>query len=105
MSAAGIAARVQGMRRYVALLLTADGEALLVRVCDGETVLTRTPFAWRYGSTHSFSLRVNGARLQASIDGQPIFDVEDTGSPLDGGGVALVCEEGRISCEAVSVRG
>jgi hypothetical protein len=76
-----------------------------VRVCDGETVLARTPFAWRYGSTHSFSLSVNGARLQASIDGQPLFDVEDAGSPLDGGGVALVCEEGRIGCEAVSVRG
>lgn len=104
-SAAGIAARVQGLRRYVALLLTADGEALLVRVCDGETVLARTPFTWRYGSTHNFSLSGNGARLQASIDGQSLFDVEDAGSPLDGGGVALVCEEGRISCEAVSVRG
>ena len=102
--AAGIAARVQGLRRYYALLLTSDGEAQLVRVCDGETVLARAAFPWRQGSTHDFTLRVEGAHLLASIDGQQLFDVEDAGSPLDGGGVALVCEEGRISCEAVTVQ-
>ena len=102
--AAGIAARVQGLRRYYALLLTSDSEAQLVRVCDGETVLARAAFLWQHGSTHDFTLRVEGARLLASIDGQQLFDVEDAGSPLDGGGVALVCEEGRISCEAVTVQ-
>jgi ADP-ribosylglycohydrolase len=102
--AAGLAARVQGMRRYYALLLTAEGEARLVRVCDGETVLARAAFPWRCGSTHEFALRVDGARLTATIDGQQLFDLEDPGSPLDGGGVALVCEEGRIACEAVTVR-
>ena len=75
-----------------------------MRVCDGETVLARAAFLWRQGSTHDFALRVEGARLLASIDGQQLFDVEDAGSPLDGGGVALVCEEGRISCEAVTVQ-
>ena len=59
--AAGIAARVQGLRRYYALLLTSDGEAQLVRVCDGETVLARAAFPWRQGSTHDFTLRVEGA--------------------------------------------
>ena len=71
--AAGIAARVQGMCRYYALLLTSGGEAQLVRVCDGETVLAKAAFPWRYGSTHDFSLQVKGTQLAGGIDGQQLF--------------------------------
>jgi hypothetical protein len=33
-----------------------------------------------------------------------LFDVEDADRPLTGGGVALICEEGRMSTDAVTVR-
>ena len=59
-TAAGIGARVQGLRRYYALIL-----------CNGD---------------------------------QLTFEVQDTNRPLDGGGVALVCEEGRTATQAVTVR-
>ena len=106
--AAGIAARVQGMRRYYALLLArADdgrGVAQLVRVLDGDTVLAETDFPWEYGETHTLALRVTGNRLQAAINDldQSLFDVTD--GELDGGGIALVVEEGRVMSDAVAVR-
>jgi len=101
---AGIAVRAQGMRRYYALLLCNDGMARLVKALDGDTVLAEAPYSWRYGATKEFRLRVQGNRLQGFIDGQPLFDVEDTAQPLASGGVAFVIEEGRIMSDAMTVK-
>ncbi len=102
--AAGIAARVQGLRRYYALLLCRDGYVRLVKALDGDAVLAETAFPWAFGETHELGLEVVGPRLRAWIDGQQLFDVHDDELPLLGGGVALVCEEGRTATEAVRVR-
>ncbi len=102
-TAAGLAARVQGMQRYYALLLTRDGTARLVKALDGDTVLAECPFAWTFGATYDFALTVRGTHIEAAIDGQVLFAVEDADRPLEGGGVALVVEEGRLMCEAVAV--
>ena len=107
-AAAGIAARVQGMRRYYTLLLCRDaagnGVARLVRALDSDTVLAEAPFAWTYGESHTFSLRVTGSRLRAAIDDleEPLFEVRD--EALDGGGIALVVEEGRVMSDEVIVQ-
>ena len=100
---AGIAARVQGMRRFYALLLCSDGKARLIKALDGDTILAEADYAWSFGATKRFSLRVEGHRLSASIDDVPLFDVEDTNAPLVGGGVAFVVEEGRIMSDAMKV--
>ena len=102
-AAAGLAARVQGMQRYYALLLTCTGKAQLVKALDGDTVLAETAFPWSFGATHDFALTVHGNRIEAAIDGRVLFAVADVDRPLVGGGVALVIEEGRIMCEAVAV--
>jgi len=107
-NAAGIAARVQGMRRYYALLLSRSeegrGVARFVRALDGDTVLAEADFPWNYGERHTFALRVEGDRLQGCIDDleQPLFDVTD--SKLESGGIALVVEEGRVMSYEVTVR-
>lgn len=101
---AGIGARVQGMRRYYALLLTRGGKARLVKALDGDAVLAEADFSWDFDVTYELSLRVRGNRLRASIDGEEIFEVEDDDRPLAGGAVALVCEEGRMESEVVRVR-
>jgi hypothetical protein len=67
-------------------------------------VLAETDFAWEFGGTYEFSLQVAGRHLEASINGQVLFSVDDTHRPLTGGGVALVCEEGCISSDAVTVQ-
>ncbi len=98
----GIAARVQGMRRYYALLLCADGKLRLVKALDGVTVLAEADFPWAYDEPHDLSLTVTVARIQAAVDGQSYFDVTDADRPLLGGAVALICEEGRLESAAVT---
>jgi ADP-ribosylglycohydrolase len=102
-AAAGIAARVQGLRRYYALLLGDDGALRLIRELDGTTTLAATAFRRReYAAAHEMRLRVAGDRLRGEVDGDVVLDARD--GALGGGAVALVCEEGCLTCDAVSVR-
>jgi hypothetical protein len=101
--AAGLAARVQGMRRYYALLLCNDGKARLIKTLDGDTTLAEADFPWAYGQTYNFTLKVRGRRIHGEIDGQLLLTADDNERPLMGGGVAFVVEEGRIASEAVSI--
>ena len=107
--AAGIAARVQGMRRYYALLLCEDDKVRLVKALDGDApwngvVLAEADFPWTFRQTYILVLKVVGPRLQAWIGDQQVFDVEDTDRPLTGGAVALVCEEGTTATRVVTVK-
>jgi ADP-ribosylglycohydrolase len=103
-AAAGVAARVQGLRRYYALLLGDDGMARLVRELDGTTTLAEAPFRRRdYAEPHRLELRMTGDRLRATIDGGELV-LEARDGALTGGAVALVCEEGCLTCDAVRVR-
>ncbi|XOV89013.1 MAG: ADP-ribosylglycohydrolase family protein [Pseudomonadota bacterium] len=103
--AAGIAARVQGMRRYYALLLHQDAgqgpELRLIRMLTTETVLARCPFNWSFGETCQLALRVSGESLVASVDGKVLLEATD--GTLDCGSVALVIEEGRTATNLVSL--
>jgi ADP-ribosylglycohydrolase len=105
--AAGLAARVQGMRRYYALLLRRDAgqgpKVQLIKALDGDKVLAETDFAWEFGETHEFALALEGNRIRAAIDGKTLFTVSDQDSPLTGGGIAFVVEEGRVMSDAVKV--
>jgi ADP-ribosylglycohydrolase len=100
---AGLGACVQGLRRYYALLLRDDGTISLVKSLDDLAVLASASYPWEFDSAHTLSLQVSGKRLQGWIDGRLIFDVEDREHPLISGGVALICEEGCLSADAVTV--
>jgi hypothetical protein len=101
-AAAGIAARVQGMRRYYALLLGDDETVRLVRELDGTTVLAEAPFARRaYAAPHELAIQVRGPDIRATVDDDLVLEARD--GELTGGGVALVCELGCLTCDAVHV--
>ena len=102
--ATGLAARVQGMRRYYALLLCGGDTVRLVKALDGDRVLGEADFLWKLDRPYTLSIEVVGARVRAWIEGQLLFDIVDDDRPLLGGGVALVCEEGRSSTNAVAVQ-
>jgi len=99
---AGVAARVQGMRRYYALLVCDDDTIRLVRELDGATTLAEAPFRRRqYAEPHELVLRVAGPLVRATVDGGLVLEARD--GELTGGAVALVCEEGCLTCDAVRV--
>jgi ADP-ribosylglycohydrolase len=98
----GVAARVQGLRRYYSLEL-AEGSVRLVRHRYGATVLASRPFDWELYRPYRLSLTVHGDRLVGRVDDVEVFDVRDD-SDIRDGAIAIVLEEGRIGCEDVSVR-
>ncbi len=101
----GLAARVQGLRRYYALLLGPGPEMRLVRHRHGAvTTMASAPFAWAWERAYGFRLTVRGRRLAGAVDGTRLeVEDEDRSEALDDGGVALVCEEGLITGDRVEV--
>lgn len=100
----GLAFRVQGLRRYYALLLNRDGTLRLVKTRDGErTVLAERPFEWSLESSHEMHVTVEGTRLRCAVDGEPVFDVRDETQPYVNGGIGLLIHEGALSTPEVFV--
>lgn len=100
----GIAARVQGLYRYYALLLCADGKARLVKMWDTETILAEADFLPEWAVENQLSLQVEGNHLLGWIDDRLVFDVTDDAQPLTSGGVALVAQNGTLISERVRVQ-
>ncbi len=99
----GLAARVQGLRRYYALRLVSGGVAQLLRELDGTCVLAEAPYPWRLYEPYLLDLQVRGRRLTGRVNGDTLFEIEDESS-LTGGAVALLVEQGRLGCDDVEVR-
>ena len=99
----GLAARVQGQERYYALLLSDKNTTKLVKRLDGEVVLAEQTFVWELGKPYHLQITVHGNQILAYVDGQLLFKAKDLDRPLTNGGIALVCEEGRIGTDAVFV--
>jgi hypothetical protein len=70
---------------------------------DGESVLAEGTYAWEFGKSYLMKLAVQKNQIQAWVDGTLLFRVEDPLDWLSGGGIGLVCEEGRIGTDRVSV--
>jgi ADP-ribosylglycohydrolase len=100
----GIAARVQGLERYYALLLCQNGKLRLIKALDGTLVLAEADYAWEAGRTYCLALETAENRIRAEVDGEAFFDLLDTGPILDGGAIALVVDEGCLSSNAVSIK-
>lgn len=107
-SAAGLAVRVQGMRRYYALLLAlSSGTPVLrlIKMRDDEIILAETPADWALdGRPRTLSLAVAGIRLIGTLANGPTLTATDNTHPLTEGGIAFVIENGRIHTGPVEVR-
>jgi hypothetical protein len=99
----GLAARVQGLERYYALLLSGQDTVKLIKRLDGERVLAEQAFPWQLGQAYRLRIIVKGTQLSVYVNDRLVFQVNDLEHPLTGGGIALVCAEGRIGAERVSV--
>jgi len=101
--AGGIAVRVQGLRRYYALILANDGKARLIKALDGVTVLAEFSYDWQPETEYALRLDVRGTHLTGWINGQQVLEAEDHGMPLSGGGIGLLVSEGCLVAACVSV--
>ncbi len=102
-TAMGLAARVQGLRRYYLLRCDHRGEMQLIKRDGAERVLARAPFAWRPQEGVRLRLEVRGGSIRAYVDGDPVMWALDEIRPLEVGGVGVTCEMGRVRCDEVAV--
>jgi hypothetical protein len=99
----GIAAYVQGLRRYYALKLTNDGKVQLVRELDGTHVLAEEEYDWELYETYELEVEIAGNLLTGRVNGERVVQAEET-HMLHGGGIALLIEEGRLGCDDIRIR-
>ena len=99
---AGIAARVQGMRRYYALTISDDHRLRLVRELDGTTVLAEADAPLELYATYRFELAVRGDAIEGRVNDD--VAVTATDDSLLEGGIALLVEGGRTASQEVTVR-
>ena len=105
-SSAGLAARVQGLRRYYALELKTGGTAQLIKLRDGDcTVLAEAPCRWSLEKPVRLALEVRGQAVTGVVDGALALRAQDDSSaPFENGGIGLVIAEGALSTDQVKVQ-
>jgi ADP-ribosylglycohydrolase len=101
---AGVGLRVQGLRRYYAVLLVRPDRLRLVRVHDGAVdILAESAFAWSFETPYPVVVQVAGAVIEASVGGAQLEARDESRFMLADGGVALIIQGGACSCDAVRV--
>ena len=102
--AGGIGARVQGMKRYYALLCDNESTRIVSSLEGQDTVLAEADGGWNFGEDCALKLAVEGNSLTGYVNGAMVVQAEDAAARFTGGGVALIAEEGRIAYDDVEVR-
>ena len=103
---AGVGVRVQGLRRFYAVLLVRSNILRLVRARDGETtVLAETAFEWSFERPHHFIIETVGQEIAVSVDGVRLAARDDSEAAIADGGVALIVEGGSASSDEIKVGG
>jgi len=103
-TAGGIGVRVQGMRRYYALMGERAGKVRLIKELDGTRVLAEADLKGDPDAAHVFRLRVAASLLTASVDGETLFEVEDRERPLTEGAAAVLSTEGYTAFSNVEIK-
>jgi ADP-ribosylglycohydrolase len=104
-ASAGLAARVQGLRRYYALLLEPDDRVRLVKMRDDvRIVLAEAPCRWSLEKEVALELEVRGATIAGSVVGSIGLRATDSSTtPFENGGIGLVITEGALSTDQIDV--
>ena len=101
----GVGVRVQGLRRFYAVLLERPNKLRLIRAFDGETtVLAQTAFAWGFEKPYHFVIETVGQSIAAVVDGVRLSARDDSEAAMVDGGVALIVEGGSASTDEILLR-
>ncbi len=99
---AGLAVRVQGLKRYYALRITRNRQLQIVKSLGKVTVLAEASLEWKLDSPLRFKLVVIGNQLFGSV-GDTVIEAMDAEKPLANGAIGIVVTEGRIGFESVKI--
>ena len=103
-SEAGVAVRVQGLRRYYAALLTRDGRIRIVRQRDEvRTVLAEAAFDWQLETAYDMAVEADGSTIRCSVGGISLSAEDDGPHGFRDGGIGLLVNEGALSSNSVRV--
>lgn len=91
---AGIAVRVQGLRRYYAFVFGEAGEIRIDKMLSGVTTLARTSFPWEACKSYDVAVTVSGNTIQVELNGNLVLAAVDSQSPLLEGAFGFVVESG-----------
>ena len=100
----GLAARVRGLLRYYAFLLTSRQTACLVKRLGETEVMCEVDFGWEFERPYAITCQVSGPEIAGSVDGKEILRITDHASPLSDGGFAFICEEGLITSDEITIK-
>jgi ADP-ribosylglycohydrolase len=102
-SQAGLAVRVQGMKRYYALLLCRDGFVRLIKERDGTTILAEMDFGVEEYHPYDCRIMMSHSTIRGIVNGRTLFEVVDTHDPLNSGALGLLLTEGTLTCDEVRI--
>jgi ADP-ribosylglycohydrolase len=91
---AGVAIRVQGLRRYYAFVFGAPNEVRLDKALDGRRTLATAEFPWEAFRNYKVVLEAEGNEISAYIDGQLVLSYLDDERPLTEGACGFIVEAG-----------
>ncbi|HEY0181585.1 MAG TPA: ADP-ribosylglycohydrolase family protein, partial [Rhodopila sp.] len=109
----GLAARVQGLRRYYAALFEKPGSDMssprgtlrLIRMRDAEETLAVVERDWSLDTAYTVKLCVKDGQIQAFVDGVHVLAATDSGAlAIPDGGIGILCEEGAVATDAIVIR-
>ncbi|KAJ5570170.1 uncharacterized protein N7459_009600 [Penicillium hispanicum] len=97
----GVAARVQGLNRYYALMLTGGKRIALVKARDEKRIeLASAPFQWEYDAKYQLRLTVHGDKIKGQVGGMDLVALD---KDYGGGAVGLVVTDGSLSAESITI--
>jgi ADP-ribosylglycohydrolase len=99
----GLAARVRGLLRYYAFLLTSRKTVSIVKRLGDPEILVEIPFEWEFEQPYELSLRVSGTEIAGWINGNEVLKITDNSDSLPDGGFAFICEEGLITSNEITI--
>jgi ADP-ribosylglycohydrolase len=100
----GLAARVRGLLRYYAFLLTSGQTAQIVKRHGETEVLGEVDFGWEFERPYKISLQLSGTEVAGWVDGTEVMRITDSTGSLPDGGFAFVCEEGLITSDEITIQ-
>ena len=97
----GVAARVQGLNRYYALMFTKDKRVALVKAANEKRMeLVSKPFSWKHDVKYDVRLTVQGSKIEGHVAG---VDLEAADEDYEGGAVGLVVIAGSLSADSITI--